>query len=199
MLTDMLTLGMTVPELQEAARGPLAIALRDYRPQDTVDRHLQRALPKDVGLVNAMRYLDLKLTLAGGILVKVERANMAVSLEVRPVFRQRDVMDLAGRIPPSDLASPRQAKRALKTALEPWLPNDLLHRRKMGFALPLAQWLRGPDRPTALTSPTRAHIQEFIDPRVIGRLEHEHAGGSANHTASTHNLALLDRWLTRWT
>ena len=79
-----------------------------------------------------MRYLDLKLTLAGGILVKVDRASMAVSLEVRPVFLHRTVLDLAASVPPALLVDGRQAKKLLRSALRPWLPGSILDRRKKG-------------------------------------------------------------------
>ena len=72
-------------ELQAAARGSFATALESYDAMDTIRPHLARAPVAEVGIVNAMRYLDVKLTLAAGILVKVDRASMAVSLETRPL------------------------------------------------------------------------------------------------------------------
>jgi hypothetical protein len=99
MMLDMLTTGFPLPTLREAARGPLAEALKHYSPMDAVLPLLHKARPEEVGLVNSMRYLDLKLTLAGDILVKVDRASMAVSLEVRPVYLHRDLVALARRIP----------------------------------------------------------------------------------------------------
>ena len=196
MLTDMLTLGLGVPQLQAGARGPAAMALRDYRPLDTVRALLARARPREVGLVNAMRYLDLKLTLAAGILVKVDRASMAVALEVRPVFLHHGLLSLAGRIPAGRLAGPRRAKHALKRALEPWLPDDVLYRKKMGFALPLPAWLRGNDVTPAATG---SRVAEYLDPRFVERLRAEHTAGIADHTATLHNVGFLERWLQRWT
>lgn len=196
MFTDMLTLGLGVSRLMTGVRGPAATALRDYRPLDTVRTLLARAKPQEVGLVNAMRYLDLKLTLAAGILVKVDRASMAVALEVRPVFLHHALLSLAGRIPPERLAGPRRAKHALKQALEPWLPKDLLYRKKMGFALPLPGWLRDREpAPMAIGS----RVSEYLAPSFVERLRAEHAKGVADHTATLHNVGFLDRWLTRWT
>src|SRR5258707_4364716 len=137
MLLDMLTACFPMPALRTAARGALAETLKHYSPMDVVGPLLSKAPPKDVGLVNAMRYLDLKLTLAGDILVKVDRASMAVSLEVRPVYLHREVMALAGKIPPGLLVDRKQAKKALKSAFRPWLPNEILYRDKIGFGVPL--------------------------------------------------------------
>ena len=74
-------------------------ALAHYDPLDAVRPLLAKARPEDVGFVNSMRYLDFKLYLGAGVLPKVDRASMAVSLETRPVFLHRDLLSLAGRIP----------------------------------------------------------------------------------------------------
>ena len=83
MLTDMLCIGFPLPLLRQVARGPLAEALRDYDPGVLVEQLLADAPPDEVGLINAMRHLDFALTLPGDMLVKVDRASMACSLEVR--------------------------------------------------------------------------------------------------------------------
>jgi asparagine synthase (glutamine-hydrolysing) len=197
LLTDVLTLGLSAADLGPWARGPLAATLREYTARDAVVAHLGKAPPGEVGLINAMRYLDLKLTLAGGILVKVDRASMAVSLEVRPVFLHRGVLALGGRIPPSQLAGPGSAKRALKRALEAWLPRPLLYRRKQGFALPLSRWLAGEDA-AALLAPATGASAELVDPALRTRLAAEHASGRADRTQAIHNLIVLDRWLAKW-
>ena len=79
---------------------------------DVLRPHLDKAPPAEVGLVNSMRYLDVKLTLGAGILTKLDRASMAVSLETRPVFLNRRVLDLAGRIPPGSAGRPGRAEES---------------------------------------------------------------------------------------
>jgi asparagine synthase (glutamine-hydrolysing) len=197
LLTDVLTLGLSASEIASSARGGLAAALRDYTVRDTVAAHLRQAPPHEVGLINAMRYLDLKLTLAGGILVKVDRASMAVALEARPVFLHRGVLELAARIPPEDLAGPRRTKHVLKMALEAWLPRPLLYRRKQGFALPLPRWLRRAGA-ESLLAPASGASADLIDPALAQRLGAEHATRRGERTQAIHNLVILDRWLARW-
>ena len=141
MLADMMCNGFPLPLLRAVARGPLAEALRHYDPHRLVEQLLLAAPPDEVGLVNAMRHLDFALTLPGDMLVKLDRASMAVSLEVRPVFLHRDVMELAAGMPPADLVNRHAAKLALKDAVRPWLPDALIDRRKQGFAMPLPEWL----------------------------------------------------------
>jgi asparagine synthase (glutamine-hydrolysing) len=193
MMTDMLTLGFPVRSLRRVARGPLVTAAAQYAPADVVTAHLRQAPPGEVGLVNAMRYLDLKLTLAGDMLVKVDRASMAVSLEVRPVFLHRDLLSLSARIPPSLLAGPNHSKGVLKAAVRPWLPDALLFRRKMGFAMPLPRWLD-----TVLGAKRPGPLDDLIDPRLIEHLQAAHARGQGDQTPLIHSLFFLDRWLRKW-
>jgi asparagine synthase (glutamine-hydrolysing) len=197
-LTDALTLGFEGHVLSAAARGPLRAALNDYSPVDTVAAHLRNAPPVDVGLVDAMRYLDLKLTLAGGILAKVDRASMAVSLEVRPVFLHRELLALAARIPSAALAGRTRAKHALKEALKPWLPDSVLFRRKQGFALPLGEWFRrGLTLGRTDATRRRSPVADWLDSALLARLTSQHQDGT-DHTARLHSVLLLERWLERW-
>jgi len=199
MLADMLALGLSSTALRRAARGPLAECLRHYSPQEVVDALLQKAPPREVGLINAMRYLDLKLTLAGDILVKVDRASMAVSLEVRPVYLNRGVIELAARIPPGALADRRQAKKALKAALRPWLPDSVLTRRKMGFAMPLQNWIGTDLGELVRRQADGTGIGEILDPSLLERTLEAHSSGTPHLTAVLHSLVFLEHWLDRWT
>jgi asparagine synthase (glutamine-hydrolysing) len=200
MLADMLCTGFPLSLLRQVARGPLAEALRHYDPHRLVEQHLLAAPPGEVGLVNAMRHLDFALTLPGDILVKVDRASMAVSLEVRPLFLHREVMELAAGIPAAALASHGAAKLALKEAVRPWLPDSLIDRRKQGFAMPLPEWLGGDSAVAAeLRDAGRAGpITELLDMERVSRLSAAHARGEGNYTAIVHSAFILDRWFAQW-
>lgn len=196
LLAATLVTGLQPAELRAAARGPLAEALRDHDPLDVVHAQLAKAPPGEVGLLNAMRYVDLKLTLAGGILTKVDRASMAVSLETRPVFLNRSVLDLAARIPPRLLATGGAPKLALRNAVRAWLPEGLVDRAKQGFAMPLGRWGRGSLR-RLLEPVTDGRVSALVDPGFAAALAREHASGH-DRTAALHSFALLERWLGRW-
>lgn len=198
MIADAFTLGFGHDALRGIARGELAACLAEYSPADLVRSLLRSAPPGEVGLVNAMRYLDLKLTLAGDILVKVDRASMAVSLEVRPVFLHRDVLALAARIPPRILATRHEAKRALKAAVRPWLPDSIVSRPKMGFAMPLKNWFG--DDGVSLAQPVAGPrlTDEWIDGDALNGLLAVHRRGGANHASRIHALSFLRRWDARW-
>jgi asparagine synthase (glutamine-hydrolysing) len=200
MLTDMLCIGFPLPLLRQVARGPLADALREYDPGLLVEQLLAGAPPQEVGLINAMRHLDFALTLPCDMLVKVDRASMASSLEVRALFLQRDVMELAAAIPPHQLVNRDAAKLLLKDAARPWLPDALLDRRKQGFAMPLPQWLReesdlrGPMQRPDSESP----VDELLDVTKLAGLRMAHAKRARDATGMLHGVSVLDQWFERW-
>ena len=198
MLFDMLTTAFPFPVLKVAARGAFAETLRDYSPLDVVLELLRRAPPKEVGLVNSMRYLDLKLTLAGDMLVKVDRASMAVSLEVRPVYLHREMLDLAGRIPSALLADRGESKKVLKAALTAWLPEPLLYRRKMGFAMPLKRWMAG-DLGALFGDGNRGHpLESLLDTAGLAGPDTNTRPAGGDGTARRHSLFFLRRWFETW-
>lgn len=198
LLLDTLTIGQSPDLLRFAARGELARALAHYSPRDTVRAHLAKAPPHKVGLINAMRYLDLKLTLASGILVKVDRASMAHSLEVRPVYVHRDLLDLSARIPPDLLVDRRQAKKLLKSALRGWLPDAVLCRQKQGFALPLRPEMAGSINDQRAHIAGRDPLSDLLDEACVRRALRQDAHAFGNPTFVLHGLFFLRSWLARW-
>lgn len=196
MMVEMMTTGFSLAALLAVARGPLAETLRHYTPRDAIVPLLRKAPPERVGLVNAMRYLDLKLTLAGDILVKVDRASMAVSLEVRPVYLHRDMLALAGRIPSGLLADRKHSKKVLKSALRAWLPEAILRRKKQGFAMPLGNWLDGGLRRLFERSDGDNVIDDVLDGVAVKKLSGMESPG--RRTSLTHSLFFLRRWFATW-
>ena len=197
MVMDTLNTGFSFPELRAAARGPLAQALKSYHPADTVLPLLRKAPVKEVGLVNSMRYLDLKMTLAGDMLVKVDRASMAVSLEVRPVYLHREMLDLAGRIPAGLLADRTECKKLLKSSLRPWLPDSVLYRKKMGFALPLKEWIRT-DLNDLMICTGSDPANELLDHTLLNKLSHAQSFGKADLMYRIHSIFFLKHWFAAW-
>jgi len=196
-VTETLVTGIAPRALRDAARGPLRDALHDYSPGERIAELLANAPPAEVGLVNAMRYLDFKLTLGAGILTKVDRASMAVSLEVRPVYLHPTLLSLAGRIPPERLVDRSTTKKELKSALSPWLPSAVLYRPKAGFAMPLGRWLRD-GRTRLLDRGGRRAVDEIIDPALGERAARAHGSHRRDEAGVLHSLDALDDWLTRW-
>ncbi len=120
-------------ELQQQANGydPFEFFLDYYRRPHTNDP-----------MVRA-QYVDIKTYLSDDVLTKVDRASMAVSLEVRCPLLDHRLMTLAARIPWKLKLHGRESKYIFKRALRGLLPPEVLNRRKQGFVVPLAEWLRG--------------------------------------------------------
>ena len=196
MLTDLVTAGLTTTDLELHARGPLAAELQHYQPSEVINGLMQRAPPEQVGLVNTLRYIDLKHTLAGDILVKIDRACMSVALEVRPVYLHRDMLQLAGAIPSAQLAGREHAKETLKVALENWLPVGNIRRKKQGFLAPLPRWLLKRSR-AEWNSREDSVLPELLDPALLANVrQHIPSSGAAERIAL--QLLLLDQWLAEW-
>ena len=198
MLADTFCIGFPLPLLRQVARGPLAEALKEYNPEMMVGDLLADAPPEEVGLVNAMRHLDFALTLPGDMLVKVDRASMACSLEVRAVYLHREVMELAASIPPRQLVNRGAAKLLLKDAVRPWLPDALLDRRKQGFAMPLPKWLNEEAAIGEMMRRRESPIDELLDPAMIAKLRTAHERGQRDATGLLHGTFVLDQWFARW-
>lgn len=118
--------------------------LQGYEAVEVFRRHAAAA-PTDHPL-SLVQYLDMKTYLVGDILTKVDRASMAHALEVRVPILDHELVDWMSGLSPDLKLRGREGKYALKKAMEPKLPKEVLYRPKMGFAVPLASWFRGPLR-----------------------------------------------------
>jgi asparagine synthase (glutamine-hydrolysing) len=118
--------------------------LQDYHAVEVLRGYAQHA-PSSHPL-SVVQYLDFKTYLPGDILTKVDRASMAHSLEVRVPMLDHKLVEWVSGLPPPFKLRGREGKFILKRAMEPHLPQEVLYRPKMGFAVPLASWFRGPLR-----------------------------------------------------
>ena len=118
--------------------------LGGYSAEQVFERHAARAGTDDP--LALVQYLDLKTYLVGDINTKVDRASMAHSLEVREPLMDHPLVEWLASLPSSLKVRGQEGKHLLKKAMEPYLPREVLYRPKMGFAVPLAKWFRGPLR-----------------------------------------------------
>ena len=171
--------------------------LGDYRAIEVFQQHARQCPAEDP--LSLVQYLDFKTYLPGDILVKVDRAAMAHSLEVRCPILDYTYVDWASGLPPGLKLRQGEGKYIFKKALESVLPQDILYRRKMGFAVPLASWLRGPlrQRVRERLLGTRAGQGGLFLPAAIERLVRQHETGARDHSAVLWALLMLDASLSR--
>jgi len=147
-------------------------------------------------LVESMQDLDIRLYLAEDILTKVDRASMAVSLEVRAPFLDPRVAEFAASLPPDYKLRGSRTKYILKRAVADLLPRFVTRRSKKGFGVPVAEWLKGKLRPMArdLLAPERVRRAGVFNAAYITRLQDEHERGIANHRKLLWTLLMFELW-----
>jgi asparagine synthase (glutamine-hydrolysing) len=146
--------------------------------------------------VERMQCLDTRLYLAEDILTKVDRASMAVSLEVRAPFLDPAVAEFAASLPVSYKLHGYTSKYILKKAVHDLLPPFVTKRGKKGFGVPVAEWLKTQLRTLArdLLSPERIKRNGLFDPEYVTRLMDEHERGVANHRKALWTLLMFELW-----
>lgn len=170
--------------------------LDGYRSTEVFREHARRANVPDT--LSMVQYLDFKTYLPGDILTKVDRASMANSLEVRVPLLDHDFVEWGARVSTSLKLKRQEGKYILKKALELHLPQEVLYRPKMGFTVPLSQWLREP-----LYKPTRTALLEnlpdsgIFDRKQLENLLEQHRSGVSNHSALLWSLLMFDGFQRR--
>lgn len=145
--------------------------------------------------INRMLDVDITTYLPGDLLVKVDTASMAHSLEARSPLLDSVLMEFAAQLPASYKIRGRVSKYLLKKAVRPWLPDSVLDRPKMGFGVPLARWLRTDLRELAwdtLTSHT-AQARGLFDQTAVRGLLQDHQAG-VDHSTRLWALLQLELW-----
>lgn len=169
--------------------------LQGYRAVEVLRAHAEGAPTRDP--MSLAQYLDLKTYLPGDILTKVDRASMAHALEVRVPLLDHKLVEWMSSLPPDLKLRGREGKYALKKAMEPYLPNDILYRPKMGFSIPLARWFRGPLKTRvreAALSPAMAD-SGYFDMNFLCKMLDLHQAGTRDYSASLWSLLMFESFL----
>jgi asparagine synthase (glutamine-hydrolysing) len=143
-----------------------------------------------------MMFHDLVEYLPDDILTKVDRASMAVSLEARVPLLDHDVVEFAWRIPLSWKIHGRTQKWILRQVLARHVPTALSERPKMGFGVPVGQWLRGPlkDWAADLLDPSALTAEGILDPNVVTSTWKAHQAGRGNHEHRLWAILMFQEW-----
>ena len=141
--------------------------------------------------------IDTLTYLPNDLLTKVDRASMSVSLEVRVPFLDPDLFQFAWGLSHSDRVREGQGKWILRELLRRDLPDNLIDRPKMGFGIPVGQWLRGPLRSWAddLLDPTLVREQGLLDPLIVQQRWMDHREGRADLTFQIWSILMFQAWL----
>ncbi len=146
--------------------------------------------------IEQMQYLDMNYYLAEDILTKVDRASMAVSLEVRAPFLDHNLAEYVAGLPAEYKLRGSVTKYILKKSVAGLLPPNIVKRPKKGFGIPIAKWLKGSLNPLMhdMLSPSRLIIQDLFNYEYIQELMREHEQGIANHYKQLWTLLVFQLW-----
>jgi asparagine synthase (glutamine-hydrolysing) len=148
-------------------------------------------------LVNRLLDLDSQTYLPGDLLVKMDIASMAHSLEVRSPLLDHHFMEVAAGFPGQWKLHGRTRKKLFKDALREWIPGEILDREKQGFAVPLATWLRGElkELPSEILLDRRSLDRGLFREERLRRIIDDHVRGVRNHANQIWALIQLELWL----
>ena len=149
--------------------------------------------------LSKLQYLDVKTYLCEDILTKVDRASMAVSLEVRCPLLDHRFMEFAARIPKDKKLVDGKGKVIFKKALERKLPRELLYRKKMGFAVPVREWFQNEIReyagPIILDGPA---TRNYLNREAVKNVWDEHQRGGRDYSPRLWMVMMLNLWAKRF-
>lgn len=169
--------------------------LAGYDASQVFRRHASQAGTDDP--LALIQYLDLKTYLVGDINTKVDRASMAHSLEVREPLMDHPLVEWLATLPSDMKVRGQEGKYLLKKAMEPKLPRDILYRPKMGFAVPLARWFRGPlkHRVRDAVLGERLAATGWFDQKYLKYLVDAHQSGASDYSAALWTTLMFEAFL----
>ena len=174
--------------------GDLKRDTTDYDPAEITRQHYRNAPAEDH--LSRILYTDIKTYLPGDILVKVDRMSMANSLETRAPLLDYRVVEYAAAIPAALKLKGKEKKFILKDTFSRLLPDDILYRKKMGFSVPLADWLRQEIRPVAesILKDQEGGLAQCFDMDRVNTLWQAHLNGNNRHTQELWSMVAFGLW-----
>ena len=183
-------------DLISAWKNPSAVVIGAHEPK-TLISHPQ-SWPPSENFIEWMMAMDARTYMHDDILTKVDRAAMANSLETRTPFLDHRVIEFAWRLPLSMKIRKGKGKWLLRQLLYQHVPQALIDRPKMGFAVPLSDWLRGPLREWAedLLDPQRLRSEGYFEPTTIRKTWESLCSGESNDQHALWNILMFQAWLS---
>ena len=172
--------------------------LGDYSPVSHFKKYFDMADTSDP--LSKIQYIDIKTYLTDDILTKVDRTSMANSLEVRVPVLDHEFMELVAAIPSSLKLKGKESKYILKKSLQNILPDSCLYRKKMGFSIPVAKWLKNElgsvFKETVFDK--NGFCSSYLNTDTIKKMYIDHADGRADFAYELWAVLFLEKWGRKW-
>jgi asparagine synthase (glutamine-hydrolysing) len=177
------------PQWREMLESPEADPFRQFEPH--------YAAVADCHELDQASYVDIKTWLADDILVKVDRATMAHSLEARAPLLDHRLVEFAAALPPRWKLKGLRKKHLFKQSQRGRLPDWVLSGKKQGFNAPISQWLSGPLRGFANDVLASERLRDYVRPDSVARLWREQDAGQRDNGLKLFGLVCLSLWLNQ--
>lgn len=166
--------------------------------QDEIDIYARKTfLNKEFSIEENMMEVDQRFYLSGDILHKVDRSSMSNSLETRMPFLNPSVIFFSSLLSLKDKIYNNEGKIIIKNIIKKYLPKDLINPTKMGFSIPIDEWLRGPLKNWSKDIMEKAKKNYLIDSNLITKYEEEHFSGKHNWGHIIWNIIVFQKWFQK--
>ena len=195
--------GMFSPaQLDQLFSEPWSASRDALRPSQMVFAPLRRVLEGACFEEPAaeMLYLDFRLYLEDNLLVKIDRASMACSLELRTPYLDHRLVEFAAGLPVALKVRGLRLKYLFKKAAAKWLPREIVYRRKQGFSVPIADWMRAGLRPLLEETLGERKLKRdgLLNAAFVRQMLEEHWSRRADHRKALWTLLCFQLWYDRW-
>ena len=188
-----------LPEMKEKLyHSDFKTAVKDFNAFDILGDHFK--VNRNPDITTRVQYVDIKTYLPEDILVKVDRMSMAHALEVRAPILDHKLMEYVGSLPSNLKLKGKESKYIFKKMLEDRLPPNILYRRKQGFSIPLASWLRNEMKGFVEETlfPTQNGLSTFFNPKYIEGMWRSHLSGRQDYAYPLWGLIMFSLWERRF-
>ena len=173
-------------------------SLGDYHPSSVTTQHYHEADTDDH--LDKILYTDIKTYLPGDILVKVDRMSMANSLEVRAPLLDYKIVEYAATIPSNLKLKKGEKKHILKKAFSSLLTDETLYRKKMGFSVPLAHWLRHEIKQQAeqVLFSSESGLSQYFKINEVKKLWSQHQRNEKDYSSELWSMVMFQMWFNHY-
>lgn len=188
-----------LPRMKQAILSDeMRTELREYDTCNIFREHYAHCSSQDP--LSRTQYVDFKTYLVDDILTKVDRASMANSLEVRVPLLDHHLVELAAQIPSTLKLKGRSSKHIFKKLARSILPEEIVNREKMGFIMPVTEWLRKDLRPLVEDTLLNKHFSErgLFRQEYVHRLWNQHLSGMRDQTQPLWALLMFELWARKF-